>query len=77
MPAILQNVIKRKWGYEVSVVYVRYGGAVSNSTDAISLLVNGMIKARGAYVRFDNERWENGEPVGCELTIEEVFDSAE
>ena len=61
----------------MSVVYVTYGGAVANSTDAISLLVNGMTKARGAYVRFDNERWENGVPVGCELTVEEVYDSAE
>ena len=61
----------------MSVVYVRYSGAVTNSTDAISLLVNGMIKARGAYVRFNSETWENGEPVGCELTIEEVYDSAE
>ena len=55
----------------MSVVYVRYGDAINNSSDAISLIVNGLLKQNGVYVRFNNERWENGVPVGCELTVVE------
>lgn len=58
------------------VVYVRYGTKVTNSVDAISLLINGLLKTRGMYVRVDNEVWENGEAVGCNLRIEEVADNA-
>jgi hypothetical protein len=49
-------------------VYVRYGTAVTNMTDAISLLLN---NAGGVYVRVDSETWENGEPVGVTLSISE------
>ena len=55
----------------MSVVYVRYGDAVTNSTEAISLIINGVLKQNGVYVRFNNETWENGVPVGCELTVVE------
>lgn len=50
------------------IVYVRYGTAVANMNDAISLLLN---KADGVYVRVNNEVWENGEPVGVTLAISE------
>jgi hypothetical protein len=49
-------------------VYVRYGTAVTNMTDAISLLLN---NAGGVYVRVNSETWENGEPVGVTLSISE------
>jgi len=49
-------------------VYVRYGTAVENMNEAISLILN---KVNGVYVRVDNEVWENGEPVGVTLSISE------
>ena len=50
------------------VVYVRYGSAVQNMNEAISLLLN---KVDGVYVRVDSEVWENGVPIGVTIMIGE------
>ncbi len=53
-----------------SVVYVRYGSAVSNSRDAVSLVARG-VYGSDCWVRFISESWADDVAVGCSVLIEE------